>query len=384
MNNPFTTSPIRISTAQSGPLLIKRVDAFKVRLPLVKPVLMAGMELRYADNLLVKVEAEGGLFGWGEATAAPSHGGASLDEMSDIFTTDISPYLRGKNALRLSGITAELSAIVKQGKSAIAAVDLALHDLVGKFLSVPVHMLLGGLRRDAVLPLWLLGTGSVEGDMQEAEKRYAEGYRFFKLKLGVKTPQEDIEGTLALRKRFGREIRICADANMGMSSQEAITYAKSVVDAEVDFLEQPLQREDVQGLRALVSTELISVGLDESVLSVEDILRFAPEGISGVSLKTLKLGGLSGVVSSGSVCDALQLQINLAGKIAETSIASAALLQLGGVLPNVNWGVSPSHLYLAQDVVHSPPVPEDGLYRVSLMPGLGVDVDESVIHRFEI
>jgi L-alanine-DL-glutamate epimerase-like enolase superfamily enzyme len=189
---------------------------------------------------------------------------------------------------------------------------------------------------------------------------------------------------MALRKRFGREIRICADANMGMSSQAAITYAKSVVDAEVDFLEQPLQRDDVQGLRALVSTDLISVGLDESVLSVEDILRFAPEGISGVSLKTLKLGGLSGVVSSGSVCDALHLQINLAGKIAETSIASAALLHLGGVLPNVNWGVSPSHLYLAQDVVHSPPVPEDGLYRISLLPGLGVDVDESVIHRFEI
>jgi L-alanine-DL-glutamate epimerase-like enolase superfamily enzyme len=384
MNNPIATSPIRISTAQSGPLLIKRVDVFKVRLPLVKPVLMAGMELRYADNLLVKVEAAGGLFGWGEATAAPSHGGASLDEMSDIFKTDISSYLRGKNALRLSGITAELSAIVKQGKSAVAAVDLALHDLVGKFLGVPAHMLLGGLRRDAVLPLWLIGTGSVEGDLQEAEKRYAEGYRFFKLKLGVKTPHEDIEGTLALRKRFGREIRICADANMGMSSQAAITYAKSVVDAEVDFLEQPLQRDDVQGLRALVSTDLISVGLDESVLSVEDILRFAPEGISGVSLKTLKLGGLSGVVSSGSVCDALHLQINLAGKIAETSIASAALLHLGGVLPNVNWGVSPSHLYLAQDVVHSPPVPEDGLYRISLLPGLGVDVDESVIHRFEI
>jgi L-alanine-DL-glutamate epimerase-like enolase superfamily enzyme len=384
MNNSFATSPIRMTTAQSSPLVIKRVDAFKVRLPLIKPVLMAGVELRYADNLLVKVEAEGGLFGWGEATAAPSHGGASLDEMSDIFRTEITSYLKGKNALRLSGVTAELSEMVKKGKSAVAAVDLALYDLVGKFLGVPAHMLLGGLRRDAVLPLWLIGTGSVEGDLIEAEKRYAEGYRFFKLKLGVKIPEEDIRGTLALRKRFGGDIRICADANMGMSAQEAITYAKSVADAEVDFLEQPLQREDIQGLRALVSTNSISVGLDESVLSVEDILRFAPEGISGVSLKTLKLGGLSGVVSSASVCNALQLQINLAGKIAETSIASAALLQLGGVLPNVNWGVSPSHLYLAQDVVHNPPVPEDGLYRISLLPGLGVDVDESVVHRFEI
>jgi L-alanine-DL-glutamate epimerase-like enolase superfamily enzyme len=384
MDKSFTTTPVKMPPAKSAPLLIRRVDAFKVRLPLAKPVLMAGVELRYADNLIVKVEADGGLFGWGEATAAPSHGGASLDEMADIFKSEIAPYLVGKDALRLSGITAELSGIVKKGKSAVAAVDVALHDLVGKFLGVPVHMLLGGLHRDAVVPLWLIGTGSVEGDLLEAEKRYAEGYRFFKLKLGVKTLDEDIQGTLALRKRFGGDIRICADANMGMSGQQAINYAKSVECASVDFLEQPLQREDIEGLRALVKTDSIAVGLDESVLSVGDILRLAPEGIAGVSLKTLKLGGLSGVVSSACVCDALKLQINLAGKIAETSIASAALLQLGGVLPNVNWGVSPSHLYLAQDVVRAPPCPEGGLYRISKLPGLGVDVDESIIHRFEI
>jgi L-alanine-DL-glutamate epimerase-like enolase superfamily enzyme len=373
-----------MTTAQFPPLPIQRVDAFKVRLPLIKPMLMSGTQIHHADNLLVRIEAQDGTVGWGEATAAPSHGGASLEEMDAIFRQDISRQLVGKNAMRLSGITSELNQSVQQGRSAVAAVDLALYDLVGNFLGLPVHLLLGGLQRETVAPLWLIGTDSVEGDLDEAQKRYDEGYRFFKLKLCVKSLKDDIASTLALRERFGDRIRLCADANMGMSGEQAITYARAVTEASLAFLEQPLKKEDLPGLRALVETGSMPVGLDESVLSVQDILRHAPEGIAGVSLKTLKLGGLSGVVASGHVCEALNLQINIAGKIAETGIASAALLQLGGVLPNVSWGVSPSHLYLAQDIVRNPPQPQDGAYRISTLPGLGVEVDESLIHRFAI
>lgn len=378
------TTPLQNPALHFQALSIKRVDAFKVRLPLIKPMLMAGIQIHHADNLLIRIEAHGGAVGWGEATAAPSHGGASLEEMEASFKQEISGYLVGQNAMRLSGITADLNKLVLTAKSAVAAVDLALYDLVGNFLSLPVHLLLGGLQRDSVAPLWLIGTDTVADDLVEAQKRYDEGYRFFKLKLCVKSLQDDIASTLALREHFGDRIRLCADANMGMSGAQAITYARAVEPAALAFLEQPLQKEDLQGLQALVKTGAIPVGLDESVISVQDILRYATEGIAGVSLKTLKLGGLSGVVASGHVCAALNLQINIAGKIAETGIASAALLQLSGVLPNVNWGASPSHLYLAADVVRAPPRPQDGAYRISTLPGLGVEVDESAIQRFEI
>jgi muconate cycloisomerase len=99
-------------------------------------------------------------------------------------------------------------------------------------------------------------------------------------------------------------------------------------------------------------------------------------------LKTLKLGGISGVLQSASVCNALNLEINLAGKIAETSIASAAVLQLSAALNNVNWGVSPSHLYLAEDIVDKPIQPMNGMYSIPSAAGLGIEVNEDQLKRF--
>lgn len=367
-----------------SPIKITRVDTFQVRLPLIKPMLMAGVVLHHADNLLVRVETDNGQAGWGEATAAPSHGGASLPDMAAVFRDTISSHLIGQDATRLSGLTTQLNQRLPLTRSAVAAVDLALYDLVGQCLGVPASLLLGGLQRKTVPPLWLIGTSSVDGDLAEAQMRFEQGYRFFKLKLGVKKIDEDIASTLALRERFGMSIRLCGDANMGYSPEQAMAYMVGVQTAAVEFIEQPLHKDDLKGLRTLTKTGFMKIGLDESVVSVQDLLRYSPDGIAGVSLKTLKLGGLSGVMAAGHVADTLGLHINIAGKIAESSIASAALLQLSGVLPNVDWGVSPSHLYLAQDIVRQPAQPRDGVYEISTAPGLGIDVDEALVLRMVI
>ena len=91
---------------------------------------------------------------------------------------------------------------------------------------------------------------------------------------------------------------------------------------------------------------------------------------------------MSGVMAAGLVCQAHGLRINLAGKIAETSIASAAVIHLAAVLPNVDWGVSPSQATLKEDITAQPLSPQGGLYRVSQRPGLGVEVDEAAVRRF--
>jgi muconate cycloisomerase len=284
--------------------------------------------------------------------------------------------------MRLGGLTQQLSSHITIGKSVLGALDMALHDLVGRQLGLPAHMLLGGLRRDAVSPLWLLGTGKRDSDLAEANQLYALGYRFFKLKVGVRPLDEEIELALALRGALGTDLRLCADANMGMSADQAIAYAQGVQEARLEFFEQPLPREDKDGLRRLINTGLIDVGLDESITSVQDLIGYAAIGVSGGSLKTLKLGGMSGVVAAAHVCQAHGQRINLAGKIAETSIASAAVVQLAAVLPNVDWGVSPSQAYLVEDVTAQPLREQNGWYRVSSAPGLGIDVDEAVVSRF--
>ncbi|MEY2620288.1 MAG: hypothetical protein RIT26_108 [Pseudomonadota bacterium] len=367
--------------AGTAVLKIKRADGFGLRLPMKKPVLMAGVRLEQSENWLIRLEAENGVVGWGEASSAPNHGGSSVEDMRQAWQ-DLLPGLQGANAMALGGLTAHFKPRVKTGKSVLGALDMALHDLVGRHLGVPAHVLLGGMRRDTVSPLWLLGTGSRDTDLAEARQRFAEGYRFFKLKVGVRPLAQEIEMALALRQELGADLRLCADANMGMSADQAIEYARGVQSAKLDFLEQPLAREDLAGLKRLIDTGLIHVGLDESITSVQDLLSHAALGAAGGSLKTLKLGGMSGVAAAGQVCHAHGQHINLAGKIAETSIATAAVIHLAAVLPNVDWGVSPSNAYLVGDITDQPVSPSSGVYRVSDRPGLGVDVDESAVRRY--
>jgi muconate cycloisomerase len=366
------------------PLLIKRVDAFGLNLPLNKIVLMAGVELSCVENLLIRIEAENGLVGWGEASSAPSHGGASLQDMLASFHQEMHDFLIGKNILELSGITQQLNLLAKNAKSAVAAVDVALYDLLGKHLGVPVHVLLGGAQRHQVPPLWLIGNSSIEKDLSEAQLKWDQGYRFFKLKLGVKSLDDDIALTIAIREKLGDQLQICADANMGMNLEQANTYVQAVKNTQLAYLEQPLHKKDIQGIQTLAKTSPIPIGLDESVTSTDDILAAARDGVQGVSLKTLKLGGLSGVMGAGHLCHAFKLQINLASKMAETGIGAAALLHLSAALPNVNWGVSPTHLYLKNDVVSHQEQPQNGYFQISSLPGLGIEVNQAVIDQHTV
>jgi len=375
---------MNISKHATEPLIITRVDAFGLNLPLNKVVLMAGVELSTVENLLIRIETDHGLVGWGEASSAPSHGGASLKDMLSSFHEEIHDFLIGKNVLELSGITQQLNLITKDATSTVAAVDIALYDLLGQYLRVPVHVLLGGQQRYQFPPLWLIGNSSIEQDLSEAQKKWNQGYRFFKLKLGVKSLDDDIALTIAIREKFGDTLQICADANMGMSLEQATRYVHAVKHTQLAYLEQPLHKKDITGIQTLAKTSPIPIGLDESVTSTDDILAAAKDGVQGVSLKTLKLGGLSGVMSAGHICQAFKLNINLASKMAETGIGAAALLHLSAALPNVNWGVSPTHLYLTNDVVSHQEHPINGYFTISSLPGLGIEVNQAVIDQHTV
>ncbi len=367
-----------------NPSSIRYASAFALKIPLIKPMLMAGTHITHAETLIVRIESHAGHVGWGENTAAPSHGGQTLDDMSEAFNHGIQESLIGIDAQNLSAIGALLKQKFPKGGGAIAAIDMALYDLVGKHLNVPAYTLMGGKRRDSVPPLWLIGTKSVETDITEAKKCQGLGYQFFKLKLGVKSVKEDIESALGIRKALGKEIQICADANMGYSTEDAVEFLEGTREAKLAFLEQPLAKDNLAGLKRICDLNIAPIGLDESITSITDMIESKKYGVSGVSLKTLKLGGISGVLRSATVCDALGLQINLAGKIAESSVASAAVLQLSAALNEVNWGISPSHLYLAEDIVDKPITPIQGVYVIPNQSGLGVEVNEEKLKRFEV
>jgi muconate cycloisomerase len=369
--------------ADAAPLTIRRVEAIPMLLPLKKPILMGGgQRFERSETLIVRIEAANGLVGWGEASAAPTMTGDTLAGMVAALELHLAPRLIGRDAMERARLGRELALAMIGNTGAKAACDLALYDLVGRHLNVSMTELLGGVMRDSVLTMCLLGNPKIEQDIAEAKALARQGYTFYKLKVGVKRVEEEIEAAFAVRKVIGPEPILCADANMGLSMDNARKYVRGVADAGLTFLEQPFRDTDLAGTLALARMSPIPLCADEAAHSLENIVDWQRAGaIAGVNLKTIKLGGIGATMRAAIVSDTLGLAIDLACKIAESSIAAAGVIHLGYTIPNLDWGLSPTSHYLAEDVVRNPLAPKNGSSERPTGPGLGVDVDERAVRR---
>lgn len=386
MNDPLASRAVQArGDRDAAPLRIKRVEAIPVALPLTKPVVMAGERIEHAHNLLVRVEAENGLAGWGEAASAPLMTGDVLPGMVAAVNSHLAPRVVGEDVLRRAELAQRCARAMLHNTGAKCAVDMAINDLVGHHLGVSLADLFGGALREILRPMYLLGNPKVEDDIAEAKSKLKEGWSFFKLKIGIKHPLEEARAAIEIRRELGNDVALCADANMGMTFANARLFGERAQEANLLFMEQPLHSDDVDGMAALARVSPIPLNGDESIGNVASLLALHRSGaIQGANIKTIKMGGITPAVHAMSVCGALGLRINLAGKVAESSIAAAAIAQLGGVAPNLDWGLNITSHYLAEDVTDAPLRIERGTVRRLRAPGLGVTVSEARVNRLRL
>src|SRR5947209_8393695 len=374
------THPAPVDVEQT-PLIIRRIDAIPVALPMKSPMKMAGITITTAENLLVRVESADGMVGWGEAPSAPTMTGDTLRGLVAAVRDHLAPLLIGK---KMSGDHRGLLQGSLVGNSgAHSAIEMALLDLTGRAVGKRLIDLVGRPLRQRVAPMWLLGNATVEADIAEAQAKRAEGFNFFKLKIGVKPIAEEIAAAHAIRKALP-DAALCADANCSLTLAAARRYAERTRDAKLAFIEQPLPVGDVAGLKVLARAIKTPIGMDESIHSLADIEAVRRAGAKGVSLKLIKLGGFREAFAAGKLCRKLGLKINVAAKIAESSIGTAAAVHLACAAPNVEWGVSLTNMYLAEDIVRRPLRIADGFIALADGPGLGIDVDEAAVARFRL
>jgi L-alanine-DL-glutamate epimerase-like enolase superfamily enzyme len=385
MTATVTVRSAAASRLEAGPLTVARVDAIPVALPLRKPVVMSGERIERSQSLLVRVEAANGLIGWGEASAAPLMTGDVLPGMAAAVNDHLAPLVRGQDALDRAKLADRCASALLHNTGAKCALDMALNDLVGRHLGVPLSDLFGGALRDELAPMYLLGNPKVEDDVAEAAAKLKEGWTFFKLKIGIKPPAEEAAAALAVRRALGDAVALCADANTGMNFAAARAFAHGARGANLLFMEQPLKAEDFDGMAALARESPIPLCGDESIGSIGSLLALQRMGaIQGANIKTIKMGGIGVTARAMTVCDALGLNINLAGKVAESSIAGAAIVHLGCLAPNLHWGISITAHYLAEDVTGTPVRIDNGKVQRPSGPGLGVAVSEERVRRFRL
>ena len=383
MNYAGKTLMTPAEAGTDAPIRLKRMDLFPVAIPLRQPMKMAGVVIREAENLFLRIESADGFIGWGEAASAPAMTGETLWGMTAAARL-IWDSVEDCDARFRPDLMRRVQASIYGNTGAKSAVEMAVIDLIGRKLGVSAIELLGGRSRDVLEPMWMLGHAAPEEDIEEARTQYAKGYRFFKLKVGTKSIENDIASIHGVRQALGPAAKLCADANGGLQFTVACRLIRETDSANLLYLEQPLPADSLDQLAKLNQLGVVPVGIDEGIHSRHDIETHAARGAaSGVSLKLIKLGGLIPALECAGRATELGLSINVAAKVAETSLASAAAAHVAAVIRNFDWGLSLTQIYLEHDPVHNALRIENGRVTPPTGQGLGVEVDETALRRFQ-
>lgn len=361
-------------------LRIKRIKAIGVNLPLTEPMKLSKGVLTTAGNLLVRAEA-GDFIGWGEAGSAPAMTGELLPGMMNAVAY-LAPLLEGHPLEDIGGAAALMRQHLYGNPGAKAAIEMALYDALGKSVGKPLYALLGGKRREEIAALRYLASGDAAKDVADATRLKSQGYVAYKIKIGAAVAKE-IDRTRRACELLGAGMLVSADVNQGWSTEQAIEYVQGVADTSLAFLEQPVLADDLVGMAKVAAASRIEIGCDEGLRTPQDLERHhAAHAAHGASLKIGKLGGVSAVRDTALLCERLGMKVNLACKIAESGIGTAAVLHLAAALPSLDWGVSLTSQYLGEDVLAKPLVFSRGYVQVPSGAGLGIEVDEARVRRF--
>ena len=360
---------------------ITKIDPIVADLPLLRPIKMSGVEIAVSENVFVRVETDNGLVGWGEASSSPSMTGETVESMVAAIRF-LAPFFIGRDPSAFAENLDEMDWRMYGNTSAKTVLEMACYDLAGKAAQKPIAELLGGVKRTHMPVVQMLATGNLEIDLGDARSKADEGFAAMKIKVGGKPVAEDIERTNAISKALNGAVQLSADANQGWTRDDGVAFARGA-SAALDFLEQPVMGRDVEGMALIAGESACSISADEGLHSFEDIRRYHAAGAAhGGSLKTIKLGGLTRALQATELFAELGMNVNLAGKTAETSVGSAAVLHIAAAAPDLSWGVSPTVPYLAVDIVRNPVTLQDGHVDAPTGAGLGVEVDEDALAKY--
>jgi L-alanine-DL-glutamate epimerase-like enolase superfamily enzyme len=358
---------------------VVKVEAFHVSIPMSSPFRKAGHVQHEADNALVRIETDDGLVGWGEAASAPLLTGSTGAQIAAAIHF-LSDHLIGADPRSTAMLHARTSSAMLHNESAVCAIDIALHDLAGQALGVPVHGLIGGRSRTGLL--FSVGLNADPSDAGAATRWKSRGAGAFKAKVGIAEPAHERAALRDIRAAVGPDVSLAIDANGAWTPGQALAFLESVADLDLEFCEQPIAPGNMGRLRALAERSPVPIYADESFVTPLDLIAQADAGITGVSMKTIKMGGITGFMSAAYLARLLGLRVNVAGKTATSSIGASAMLHIGTALPEMSGGIGLSNHKLIDDLVTEPVGVIDGVLSAPPGPGLGVEVDETVVRRF--
>ncbi|MFN2611771.1 MAG: mandelate racemase/muconate lactonizing enzyme family protein, partial [Solirubrobacterales bacterium] len=321
--------------------------------------------------LLVRIGDESGTAGLGEAAPLALRGGPGVEKIARELRESCWPLLEGRE-IEAGAIGRTLAACRARGASlqALAALDIALHDLAGKLAGKPVWMLLGAaevrpVRCNATLPA---GNPS---NLRRLASRWAErGFSTYKLKVGM---AGDIQQVGHVRAAVGAEAELRVDANASWRAEEAVQRLRAMVAHRLEIVEQPAPAlEDLAEVRRRTG---LRIGADESVVEAADARRAAK--LEACEIATVKLAKCGGMLATLEI--AAEIPVYLSSALdGPVGIAAAAHTAQAIDDAGVAHGLATSELF-AETIASRGAALNRDLLSVPEGPGLGIEIDEELL-----
>lgn len=354
---------------------ITAVEVYRHDLPLEAPFEhFASGSVRALEEVYVRLQTDQGLVGLGEARGNSHYlTGDTPDRVAAEILQHLGPRLVGRDPRDWHALLADLDGAVVGAHGARSALDIALHDLVGQLYGVPVFELLGGAVRESLPSNQSIFYGPPEAAARQAAAYVADGFRFLKVRAGLRPFQRDVDRIRAVREAIGPDVSLAIDLNMAWTAREAVPHLRRLQPFDLAYVEQPVHYRDLPGLRYVTRHTDIPIMADESVQSLDDVLVLARDRVvDALHLKLTKLGGIAGLWRAAAIAETAGLELMI-GQTNEGGLATAAAAHCGLAVK-----ARYLELYGSQGLVEDPAsgfALRHGVATLTEGPGLGVTLD---------
>lgn len=326
--------------------------------------------------IVVSIHTKSGHTGYGEATVVPAWSGESQESAAAVVSSLLAPLLIGEDPTRISALADKMDRYLIGNPFTKCAVEMALFDVSGKLLGVPVVTLLGGPRRIPEIGLkFSIGAFTPPEAARVARHAKSIGLKAVKVKVGIDVAG-DIARVAAVREAVGDDFRVAVDGNGGWLETDALQAIPHLEALNVNCIEQPLRRGDFRNCARLRERTKIPIMLDESVFTRQDAAEvIRQEACDIISIYPGKNGGLTRSIEIAQMAALAGLRCTIGSNL-EMDLGSAAMLHVAAAAPalaaNVDHDII-GPLYYDKHFTSSPIEFRNGCAVLPGGPGLGVD-----------
>ncbi|WP_041257693.1 mandelate racemase/muconate lactonizing enzyme family protein [Fibrella aestuarina] len=357
---------------------ITRITLYQYNIPLKAPIAISLGIIDAARNLLVQIDTDEGLTGWGEGSPfwmivgeTQASGWAAAEDLSRLLV--------GRDPLDIEGCLQAMLRYLPGHPTTRSAFDMALYDLAAKRANMPLYQFLGGSNRPLVTDETIY-INDPDRMADDARRIAANGAEAIKIKVGT-TAQADLDRLAAIRQVIPYELPIRLDANQGWDVPTARTVLTAVGDWNVQYCEQPLRRTDIAGLRHLRQRVNVPIMADEAVFDATDALRLVrEEAVDYLNIKLSKSGGIWEALKINAIAEAAGMACMI-GCMSESRLALSAKAHVAAARQNIRFCDLDACFEHAEDPVQGGIVYNGYQITIPDEPGIGADVDPAFLAR---